>query len=135
MYPPRIDSTATVEALAQIDAGTQRCTHVGRDAWVMKTAHVGHDAIISDGVELTPGVVVSGWVFIGLAVRVGVGAVFKPYVMVGHGARIGAGAVVIGNVPPGEVWAGNPARRLSSSYVWEGGDEWQEMALIRSGVS
>jgi acetyltransferase-like isoleucine patch superfamily enzyme len=28
---------------------------------------------------------------------------------------VGMGAVVLGDVPPGETWAGNPARRLGES--------------------
>ena len=107
-----IHGTATVEALAQVDAGTRRPTLIGPDVWLMKTAHVGHDARIGERVELTPGVVVCGWVEIGNDVRVGVGAVFRPYVKVGDGARIGAGAVVVSDVPAGQVWVGNPARFL-----------------------
>jgi UDP-3-O-[3-hydroxymyristoyl] glucosamine N-acyltransferase len=33
-------------------------------------------------------------------------------VTIGEGALIGAGSVVTRNVPAGEVWAGNPARRM-----------------------
>lgn len=128
-WAPTIHPTACVEALAQVDAGTRRSTWIGPGAWVMKTAHVGHDAFVGEGVELTPGCVVSGFVVLMGHNRVGVGAVFKPFVMVGGGARIGAGSVVLDNVPPYEVWAGNPARRLRTSYVYEGGAEWQEVDL------
>lgn len=33
---------------------------------------------------------------------------------IGDGAFIGAGSVVLGEVPTGEVWAGNPARKIRS---------------------
>jgi serine acetyltransferase len=49
---------------------------------------------------------------IGHGVKIGQGAVFKPRVHVGDRAVIGAGAVVTKNVPAGETWVGNPARRL-----------------------
>lgn len=45
-------------------------------------------------------------------VDVGVGTVILPGVTVGEGAVIGAGSVVSRDVPPYEVWAGVPARRL-----------------------
>jgi acetyltransferase-like isoleucine patch superfamily enzyme len=43
----------------------------------------------------------------------GANAVLMPGVEVGVGAVVGAGAVVTRDVPPWEVWAGVPARRLS----------------------
>ena len=49
---------------------------------------------------------------IGHDVKIGLNATILPWRTVGDGARIGAGAVVTKNIPPGEVWAGNPARRL-----------------------
>jgi UDP-2-acetamido-3-amino-2,3-dideoxy-glucuronate N-acetyltransferase len=43
---------------------------------------------------------------------IGAGAVILPGVTIGEGAMIGAGSVVTRDVPAGETWAGNPARRL-----------------------
>lgn len=42
---------------------------------------------------------------------IGAGAVILPGVTIGEGAMIGAGAVVTKDVPAGETWIGNPARR------------------------
>ena len=44
--------------------------------------------------------------------RVGGGAVICPGVEIGEEAFVGAGAVVVGDVPPGVVVVGNPARIL-----------------------
>lgn len=44
---------------------------------------------------------------------IGAGAVILPGLRIGAGAMIGAGAVVTRDVPPGETWVGNPARRLA----------------------
>lgn len=45
---------------------------------------------------------------------VGAGAVILPGVTIGEAAVIGSGAVVTKDVPAGETWAGNPARRLGT---------------------
>ena len=48
---------------------------------------------------------------VGRGASIGGGAVILPGVTIGEGAMIGAGAVVTKDVPAGETWAGNPARR------------------------
>lgn len=57
-----------------------------------------------------------GGVIIGDDVTIGAGAkvLFKggQTLTVGNGSVVGANAVVIHDVPPGEVWAGMPARRV-----------------------
>ena len=47
---------------------------------------------------------------VGRGASIGGGAVILPGVTIGEGALIGAGAVVTRDVPPGEIWIGNPAR-------------------------
>lgn len=44
-------------------------------------------------------------------VSVGAGAVILPGVTLGRGCKIGAGSVVTKNVPAGETWYGNPAKK------------------------
>jgi acetyltransferase-like isoleucine patch superfamily enzyme len=41
---------------------------------------------------------------------IGSGATILCGVTIGSGALVGAGAVVTKDIPPGEIWAGNPAR-------------------------
>ena len=48
---------------------------------------------------------------VGRGASIGGGAVILPGVTIGEGAMIGAGAVVTKDVPAGETWVGNPARR------------------------
>jgi len=44
-------------------------------------------------------------------VSIGAGAIILPGIKLGRNCVIGAGAVVTHNVPPGEVWVGNPAKQ------------------------
>jgi acetyltransferase-like isoleucine patch superfamily enzyme len=46
---------------------------------------------------------------IGRAARIGSGAMIGPGVRIGENALIGLGAVVTKNVPPKQIWFGNPA--------------------------
>lgn len=41
---------------------------------------------------------------------IGAGSVILPGLTIGEGAMIGAGSVVTKDVPPGELWLGNPAK-------------------------
>ena len=45
-------------------------------------------------------------------VSIGSGATIMCGITIGEGALIGAGSVVTKNVPPGETWVGNPARKI-----------------------
>lgn len=45
-------------------------------------------------------------------VSIGANATILPGITIGKGAKIGAGAVVTKNVPEGETWIGNPARKM-----------------------
>jgi acetyltransferase-like isoleucine patch superfamily enzyme len=112
IFAPVIDPTARIEGYVTVDAGYERPTRVGARAWLLKHVHVGHDALIGEDVEIAPGAVVCGLCEIGDGVHIGVNASILPKRLVGAGARIGAGAVVTRDVPAGETWIGNPARKL-----------------------
>jgi acetyltransferase-like isoleucine patch superfamily enzyme len=51
-------------------------------------------------------------IIIGKDVIVGVNSVILRGVHIGDGAVVGAGAVVVESVPAGEIWVGNPAKKL-----------------------
>ena len=64
---------------------------------------------------------------IGADVWIGAGATIKSGVTIGVGAVIGAASVVTHDVPPYEVWAGNPARKIKDRF-----DEETKKKLLRS---
>jgi UDP-N-acetylglucosamine acyltransferase len=109
---PEIAPDARLEAFVTVDAGVARATRVGARTWLLKKVHVGHDCEIGADCEIAVGTTLAGHCTIGDRVRIGVGVAVRPYITIGDDVRIGAGAVVVKDVPAGEVWAGNPARRL-----------------------
>jgi len=117
---PVVEADAQIGAFATVDSGLEQPTRVGARTWLMKHVHIGHDATVGADCELAPGVIIGGHCQIGDRVRVGVNACLRPFIRIGDGARIGAGAVVIRDVPAGEVWAGNPARRIASRALATG---------------
>ncbi|MDP6906679.1 MAG: acyltransferase [Candidatus Thalassarchaeaceae archaeon] len=50
---------------------------------------------------------------------IGGGSTVLPGVVVGENSVLAAGAVLTKNIPPGEVWAGNPAKYLMSRMEYE----------------
>lgn len=113
-YEPEIGPDVRICALSMVDAGMTRPTVIGARTYLLKLVHIGHDSIVGEDCEIVTGTVICGHVEIGHGVRIGAGATVRPFIRIGDGARIGMGAVVVKDVPPGEVWAGNPARKLGA---------------------
>lgn len=98
--------------------------------------HVEHNAVISHGchlgdyVTVCPGAVLCGEVVVDDDVFVGANATIKHGgLVIGTGAIIGAGSVVLGDVAPGDVVAGVPARSIKQRR-----GTWREslMRLLRA---
>ena len=85
---------------------------IGRSCIINTAASVDHECHLEDGVHVCPGARLGGCVTAGAFSTIGIGAVVLPRVTIGEGAVVGAGAVVIGDVDPYTLVAGNPARRL-----------------------
>jgi sugar O-acyltransferase (sialic acid O-acetyltransferase NeuD family) len=75
-------------------------------------SYVAHDCVVGEFVTLGPHAGINGRCIIGDGVYIGAGAMIRNGVTVGAGAVIGMSAVVVDDVPDGETWVGNPARRL-----------------------
>jgi acetyltransferase-like isoleucine patch superfamily enzyme len=57
-------------------------------------------------------------VTVGSNVFIGAGAYILKGVTIGDGAIVGAGSVVTSDVPPGQIYAGNPARRVGNGSTF-----------------
>ena len=87
---------------------------VGAHVAVMPQAVLTHDDRVADYATIASGVRLGGGVVLDSGAYVGAGALIREGVKVGAGSLIGMGSVVLRDVPPEEIWAGSPARRLRS---------------------
>lgn len=85
---------------------------IGKQALVHVYAYVGHENIIGDFVTVGPRASLNGNVTVEDGAYIGAGAMVRQGLRIGAGAVIGMGAVVVRDVLPGQVVAGNPARVL-----------------------
>jgi len=95
---------ATAVATAAVDVGG----HVA----IMPGVTLTHDDVVGDYATIAAGARLAGGVRVGEGAYVGAGALVREQRTVGAWSLVGMGAVVLDDVPPGEVWAGVPARRL-----------------------
>ena len=92
---------------------------IGRHFHANIYSYVAHDCRIGDFVTFAPRVCCNGNVHIDDFAYIGTGAMLRQGsgdapLKIGRGAVVGMGAVVISDVPPGAVVAGNPAKPLRS---------------------
>ena len=83
---------------------------VGAHVAVMPQAVFTHDDTLDDYVTVGAGVRVAGAAHVSEGAYLGSGCLIGENRTIGSWSLVGMGAVVTRDVPPGEVWAGNPAR-------------------------
>ncbi|MER6735082.1 acetyltransferase [Streptomyces puniciscabiei] len=123
-YATVIHPTAAVpEATCDIGPGSVLLAHcalttavvVGTHVAVMPHVVLTHDDVVEDFATLASGVRLGGGARLQRGAYVGSGALVREGATVGAWSLIGMGSAVLGDVPPGEVWVGSPARRLRAA--------------------
>jgi sugar O-acyltransferase (sialic acid O-acetyltransferase NeuD family) len=79
-------------------------------AMINRHASIGHDTIVGRFARVQPGATVAGHVHLEPHVVIGLGANVIEELVIGERAFVGAGSTVIGDVPPGVMVSGSPAR-------------------------
>jgi acetyltransferase-like isoleucine patch superfamily enzyme len=85
---------------------------LGDRVFVLSGSVVNHDDRLEDRVVLCSGVILAGSVCVESDCYLGQGCMIRQNLRVGRGSLIGMGSVVVTDVPPHSVMAGNPARKL-----------------------
>lgn len=89
---------------------------VGDYVFSLSGSVINHDDIVEDRTVLASGVTLAGSVHVEPDCYLGQGCVIREAVRVGRNSLIGMAAVVVRDVPPNSVMAGNPARRLRDRH-------------------
>jgi sugar O-acyltransferase (sialic acid O-acetyltransferase NeuD family) len=89
---------------------------VGAHVLAMPQVLLTHDDEVGDFVTMAGRAALAGAVRVESAAYLGSGALIRQGLVIGSRAVIGMGAVVLEDVPPGETWAGVPARKLPSHF-------------------
>lgn len=95
-----IDTMAGVGGAAQIDDFVTLC-------W---SSSIGHHCVVEDFVTVGPNAVIASSGHLCEGCYIGAGTSARPGIRVGKGAIVGAGSVLVKDVEPYTVVAGNPAR-------------------------
>lgn len=122
-YATVVHPTAALSGSSVLGAGSVLLAHcvltaavrVGSHVAVMPHAVLTHDDTVGDFATLASGVRLGGGVRVGRGAYIGAGALVREYTEVGAWSLTGMGSTVLADVPPGEVWAGSPARRLRAA--------------------
>lgn len=99
----------TVVLAGAVATGDSR---IGRHCAVLAGVVINHDVSVGAFANLTPRAVLNGAVVLEEECYIGAAAVVAPGVRIGAGSLLGMASVAWRDIPPGEVWLGNPARKL-----------------------
>ncbi len=108
-----IEDNVEVGANCCIDKGSLSNTVIGQGTKINNLCHIAHNTVIGQNVVIAAQVNISGSTTIEDNVWISPNASLRGHQTIGKGAVIGMGAVVTKNVPAGETWVGNPAKKLS----------------------
>jgi len=107
----------------QENAVLQAKSSIGNNCAINAGSIVSHETKLGNTVFLAPGCRLAGCVNVEDGVFFGIGATVMPRINIGKWSVIGAGSIVIRDVPPYTVVAGNPARIIGKSELkYDSGD-------------
>lgn len=129
-----IEKDVVIGSFVAIDRAVNGSTMIGKGSKLDNHIHVGHGAQVGKNVLIVAGTVLGGSCEIGDGSFLGMNCCIKNKIKIGKNVTIGMGAVVTKDVPDGETWVGNPAKKLNSGVYFVPPDfvEWVSDYMKRS---
>ena len=83
---------------------------IGKGSLVMAGAFVGHNTEVGDHCHLAARCCLGSEISVGSGVHIGLNASIREQVSLGEYSTLGMGSVLLNDINPKEIWAGNPAK-------------------------
>lgn len=115
VHPAAIMPSSVSVGCGTVIHATCVCTadvRIGRHVQMMPGVVLTHDDDVDDFVTLGAGARLAGSVTVRAGAYIGSAASVRENLNIGRDSMVGMGSVVTVPVPTGEIWVGNPARRL-----------------------
>ena len=96
--------------LSGVSVGAE--AEIGDHVIILQNVGISHHDVIEDFNCICTGASFSGKVHVEKNCYIATNATVVGSIRIGEGSLIGAGSLIRHDVPPGEVWVGNPARKL-----------------------
>lgn len=107
-----IGNNVIIGAQSVISRGVLSNTIIGNDTKIAQLVLIGANNIIGKGCSVRANVIISGSVKIGNNTIIAPSVTIRDQKTIGDNCFIGMGAVVTKDIPFGETWFGNPAKKL-----------------------
>ena len=109
-----IKNDVTIGAHTVVCRGVLSDTIIGEGTKIAQLVIIGANNTIGNNCAIRGNVMISGSVVLGDNTVIAPSVTIRDQRIVGDRCFIGMGAVVIKNIPAGETWVGNPARKLKN---------------------
>jgi UDP-3-O-[3-hydroxymyristoyl] glucosamine N-acyltransferase len=106
-----IQDDVEIGAGSSVDRGGLRDTVIGEGTKIDNQVQVGHNVVIGRHCVLVAQVAIAGGVVLEDFVMLGGQVGIADGLTIGEGAKVAAQSGVMSNIPPGQAWFGNPAKR------------------------
>ncbi len=107
-----IEDDVEIGANCIITKGALSDTIIGKGTKINGGSYIAHNVIIGENVWISIKANIAGSAKVGNNATIFNGAIIRDNKLIGNGATIGMGSVVTKDVPNGEIWVGNPAKKL-----------------------
>lgn len=110
-----IQDNVEIGANSTVDRGAMADTVIGENTKIDNLVQIGHNVRIGRNCLIAGLAGISGSVNVGDNVVIGGGVGIADHLTIGAGAQLAARSGFMNNVPPGEIWAGYPARPMAET--------------------